>query len=92
MRTLVAVAPEPKPSDFDDLVAFMELCLPAMSSDDFTSLYFDRKAQGWRLGQTFMNLLPTEYYMILTGSLYDPFYKNDVESVCKSLDWLLERI
>ena len=92
MRTMVAVAPEPKPSQQEDVLAFLDLVISGQSGEQFIKLYFDYKSEGWRLGQTFMKVLPFEYYDILAGSLVDPFYKDDWDSVCKALDYLLERI
>lgn len=42
-----------------------------------------------RMGQAFMNALPEEQYELLTGTLIDPFYKDDIKSVLTALDYLV---
>lgn len=43
----------------------------------------------WRIGQAFMNCLPNELDVKLTGTQLDPFYKDDLPSVLKALDYLI---
>lgn len=92
MDTLVAVAPEPKPSTADDLMAFLELIDPELTRDEFFRRFEEKRNQHYRRGQFFMSVLPTGYNRILTGSLVDPFYADDWESVFRALDYLLDRI
>jgi len=46
-------------------------------------------SQGHRPGQAFMNALPDNLYDKLTGTRIDPFYKSDMNSVLKALDYLI---
>lgn len=91
-RTMVAVAPEPKPSQTEDVFAFMELVVPKFDGLNFTQVYLEVRNSGWRIGQAFFNFIPGEYQKILSSSPADPFHKDDWDSVCGALDYLLERI
>lgn len=52
-------------------------------------MFQDQCAANFRLGQAFVNALRgTKYYDQLSGSLYDPFYKDDQEALSKALDFL----
>lgn len=43
---------------------------------------------GQRIGQAWMNAAPDEVYIALSGSMVDPFYRDDAFSVVKALTWL----
>lgn len=51
--------------------------------------YRDKLTQGERIGQAFVNSLSRKDYGRLTGSIWDPFYKNDNESIHVAIDKLL---
>ena len=49
--------------------------------------YSTFRRQGERKGQAFMNALPEEMYRKLTGTLLDPFHKDEL--LFKALDYLI---
>ena len=49
--------------------------------------YSHHRAKGQRMGQAFMNALPEDLYNKLTGTLLDPFHKDEL--TLKALDYLI---
>lgn len=71
MRTLVASPFE------DDAAEILEWAYGVSAREKFVEYYF---VENQRAGQAFMNVLrdvDNEEYRRLTGSIYDPFYKDD---------------
>lgn len=50
--------------------------------------FYNSIANDQRLGQAFFNALRPSERNRLVGSLHDPFYKNDVESVLAAIEYL----
>lgn len=48
-------------------------------------------AKGERLGQAFFFALSDLDKRVLRGTIRDPFYKNDIQSVENAVDYLMER-
>lgn len=67
-----------------DVLAYLDLI---ERRDDFIAIW----ARGQRMGQAFFNVLPHSDQRILSGSVEDPFHRDDWPSVCAALDYLLER-
>jgi hypothetical protein len=66
-----------------------EDCLQYLGEDGFRLFLFARK-HGQRIGQAWMNSLTSDDYRKLTGTLYDPFYRDDWQSLILALQFLLE--
>lgn len=72
-----------------DILAFLELVQEKYPSDPPRPMqYFDNAAKQ-RLGQAFMNSIrETPYYDQLTGSLYDPFYKDETVDIMNAIEFI----
>ncbi len=56
---------------------------------DQRRMFWVRYSAPQRLGQAFMNSLSPRDYHVLSGSLFDPFYRDDKDSVIRALEYLL---
>lgn len=78
-------------STVKDLEDFLKKLTYKTIKNDYRSCWLGylNAPETWRMGQSFMNVLPHEYESKLTGSLLDPFHKDDLPSVLKALDYLI---
>jgi hypothetical protein len=76
-----------------DVVEFLTLVeeeYPDQARVEYYKRACDARTQ--RFGQAFMNALRgTPYYMELTGTIYDPFYKHSYEANMAAINWLMSK-
>ena len=74
-------------NDFDDT---QKQCEEWLGRIAFFIMLDNIHTRGQRIGQAFMNSLTADEYNKLTGSLNDPFYRDDWDSIQRAIDYLLE--
>jgi hypothetical protein len=71
-----------------------------LTLDDVWEFFGSQVRQDWaaryytgeqRIGQAFMNAIPHEAYALLTDSVVDPFYSNNILDVLAAFEYILER-
>lgn len=76
-----------------DVLEFLQLVQEEYPTEpDRRIIYKKHCDEGLRFGQAFMNSLrETPYYEQLTGSLVDPFYKNNYSSIMDAIEFLFKK-